>query len=78
MANTINPGDRIKDNDPRMGDRVLTVLRITPAGPFGGHQWAVCAHPLFRGREIRIRPDRIHTDGKPRRTGFTLLESANG
>lgn len=74
----LKPGDRIKDNDPRMGHRVLTVRRITPAGPFGGHQWAVCAHPLFRDREIRIRLDRIHADGKPRRTGFTLLEPSHG
>lgn len=65
----------VKDNDPRTPNRVLTVRWITPSGPFGGPQWAVCSDGVTR-REHRIRLDRIYTDGKPRRTGFTLLTEA--
>lgn len=72
-------GNRIRDNDPRMGNRVLRVERITEAGPFGGHRWAVCRRTVGNdAREHRIRLDRIKSDGKPRRGGFTLLQRPGG
>jgi hypothetical protein len=58
----LKPGDRIKDNDPRM-DRVLSVARVSAEYVYAN--WA--------GRESRIRKDRIYTDGKPRRSGFSVI-----
>lgn len=61
-------GDRIKDNDPRMSHhRVLTVSQVLPNG--------VAAHTM--GRVFCILRRRIHTDGKPRRSGFSLLPRAD-
>jgi len=58
-------GDRIKDNDPRMGTaRVLQIFEILPH--------IVLAENVV-GRVFRILRRRIHTDGKPRRSGFDLL-----
>jgi hypothetical protein len=58
-------GDRIKDNDPRQEGRVLTITEVSPTrvratreGPFP---------------KVSILKERIHTDGKPRRTGFSLV-----
>lgn len=65
----IRVGDRIKDNDKRMGNRRLTVLELT--------ETHAIAKPDYWHLTTRIRLDRIHTDGKPRRTGFSLLEPAN-
>lgn len=61
----VGVGDRIKDNDPRIGDRVLTVARIG-----GGFLWAYRAKGH---REYRIKINRVYTDGKPRRSGFSKL-----
>lgn len=57
-------GDKIRDNDPRMGtNRVLTIAEISD-----GYVVAVSW-----GRRFRIRADRIHADGKKRRSGFDLI-----
>lgn len=72
---TIKPYDRIKDNDPRTPNRVLTVREVRGQNP--NRTYAVCTDD-FTKREYRIRIDRIHTDGKPRRSGFTLLEPSHG
>lgn len=63
----IKIGDRLKDNDPRMGNRVLRVV--------GVYQWGVCAVDSM-GRERDYLMRRIHTDGKPRRGGFDLVRAA--
>lgn len=65
-------GDRIRDNDPRMKGRVL---RVTFVGAVTGIQ----AEDSI-GRLRWYDPERIHTDGKPRRTGFSLVaaKSAEG
>jgi hypothetical protein len=59
-------GNKIKDNDSRMysGNRVLTIIEIDET-----HVTAQQGnlHP------VRIRKDRIYSDGKQRRTGFTLI-----
>lgn len=61
-------GDTIRDNDPRMysGNRLLVIVEIGDT-----HITAVQGnlHP------VHIRKDRIHTDGKQRRSGFTLIAS---
>lgn len=64
----VKVGDRIKDNDPRMSYRVLTILSMNDthvwASPRGGPTW-----------KVRISRARIHTNGKPRRSGFSLIPS---
>jgi len=58
------PGDQIRDNDRRKDDRVLTITRVGD-----GRVYAVDD----KGREYRYFTSRIHTDGKPRNYGFSLL-----
>jgi len=61
-------GDLIRDNDPLYrGKRVLVVLRVVSSGTA---EYAIAA-PIRR--ETRIRLDRIHTDGRPRRSGWSLV-----
>jgi hypothetical protein len=54
----------MKDNDPRMGNRVLTIIEILPNG--------VAAKDRMGRIRLYLRKH-IHTDGKPRRGGFDLL-----
>lgn len=61
-------GDRIKDNDPRMGSRYLRVKELLPNG-------VLAEHPIS-GRVFAILRRRIHTDGKPRRSGFSVMRQA--
>lgn len=70
MKYEVKVGDRIKDNDPRTSGRVLIVEEVVPGHP---HSYANCVDAHNPQRKPRIRLDRIYTDGKPRRTGFTLL-----
>lgn len=59
-------GDKIKDNDPRISwNRVLRVERIEA-------QFAYCSNT--HGPNVRINVARIHSDGKPRRTGFSVVQ----
>ena len=62
-------GDVLRDNDPRMGPRRLTITSlglVTERGPE-----RVCAKDRH-GREFWISAKRIYADGKQRRTGFDL------
>lgn len=63
-------GDKIKDNDPRVGDRILEITGFED-GKFGEKR--VLAKTPF-GATVKIMMRRIHTDGKPRRSGFDLVE----
>ena len=67
---TIKAGDRIKDNDPRMPNRVLVVKCIS-----SNALWVVRAEEVGnpKAREIRIARHRIYTDDKPRRSGFSVV-----
>jgi hypothetical protein len=58
-------GSKLKDNDPRCAGRVLTVTEVLPNG--------VAAKDLT-GRSRLYLLQRIHTDGKPRRSGLSLIE----
>ena len=61
----LKPGDRIKDNDPRVSfNRILEVVEILPNGAtvLDGN-----------GRRFRLLRNRIFLDSKPRRTGFSRL-----
>ena len=62
--NDFLPGDLIKDNDPRMGDRVLMVIKAD-----GERVEAVNTS----GRRVKINRKRIFFDSKPRRYGFNVL-----
>ncbi len=58
-------GDKLKDNDPRMRNRVLTIVGILPNG--------VAAQDC-RGKIRGYLGKHIHADGKPRRSGFSLVK----
>lgn len=60
----LQPGMKIRDNDPRVGLRILTVDRID-----GDRVQCSDKH-----RSVIVNAKRIHTDGKPRRSGFSLVE----
>ena len=60
----MNVGQKIKDNDPRVGNRVLKII------DFDGDYVIAKQGNLH---SVRIRADRIYSDGKPRRSGFALL-----
>lgn len=59
-------GDRIIDNDPRIPyKRELKIVEIFPSG-------YVLAESKS-GRKVTIRGDRIFSDGKYRRSGFSMV-----
>lgn len=57
-------GDLLKDNDPRMGGRVLMVTSILPNG---------CIAVDTMGRKRAYLSKRIFLDGKERKYGFNVL-----
>lgn len=63
MSTELRVGDKIKDNDPRSSHRILTITGLLPNG----------VEAVFAGRVVRILRRRIYTDGKQRRSGFSLL-----
>lgn len=65
----MKPGDRLHDNDPRMKPRVLTIVGNGLTTDRG--LTSVRARDLG-GRTFSIAVKRIHTDGRPRRSGFDL------
>lgn len=67
MADEIRVGDKIRDNDPRMRGRVLTVVEVLPERVLA--RWYA--------RPSRILRRRIYTDDKPRRTGFSLVREVS-
>lgn len=68
----VQVGDTIIDNDPRMRDRKLTIVRLW--FPLSGTEGAK-AIVRERNREYSILLRRIHTDGKARKSGFSLVQS---
>ena len=63
-------GDLIRDNDPRTPGRVLRVVDMD-FDRFPILHVVACADGYWR--RVRIRLDRIHTDGRPRRSGWSLV-----
>jgi hypothetical protein len=64
----IQIGTRIRDNDPRRtADRVLTIIEIAD------DRQRVVAQKGRRTTSISM--DSIYTDGKPRRTGFSVIHN---
>lgn len=67
MTPTIRIGDVIRDNDPRMPGRFLEVVNVYSKFVSAGNPRATV--PSYEFVPIK----RIHTDGKPRKSGFDLL-----
>lgn len=62
----IKIGARLKDNDPRCKARPPLVIHELRDGK------AHCVSEGY-GPSVKIRLDRIHEDGKLRRSGFSVL-----
>ena len=73
----VKVGDRIRDNDPWMIDRVLVVKAVEEGRRHGQDPATFVIASKHGGddktHQTRIRLDRIHTDGKPRRSGWSLV-----
>lgn len=71
-ALTIEPGDRLKDNDKRVTyNRVLTIEGLHRATD--GSLEKVSARERPGGQLVRISVKRIFAEGKARASGFTLI-----
>lgn len=58
-------GQIYRDNDPRFPNRLLRVFRVDET-----HAWL---DPMTGGvLSVRVHRSRLHTDGKPRKSGFSL------
>ena len=70
----LDVGCVIIDNDPRMRQRTLTIRGFVD-GLWTTHEKTVRAlcEPLHGGRYVKINVNSIHTDGKARRSGFSLV-----
>jgi hypothetical protein len=72
----IEIGSKIRDNDPRMPNRELCIVGFV-GGLITAHGRQVKAICELTGvkwkRQFRINVRSIHTDGKPRRSGFSLM-----
>ena len=68
MSIELKPGDRIKDNDPRTANRVLEIIEVRA---LPGLPTLVKASNGVRSTIISL--ERIYTDGKRRRSGFSLV-----
>ena len=63
----INPGTKLKDNEPHMTNRILIVEEVSD-------RFVFCRNTLPSFPKVRIDKNRIFTDGKPRRSGFSVVE----
>lgn len=66
-------GDMLKDNDKRCAYRRLTIIAL---GVRGTHGIERVQAKTNIGRAVWIDTRRIHTDGKPRKSGFDLIRVA--
>ena len=69
-------GDKIRDNDPRMNGRVLTIERIWHPMSMALPSKLVCRDGIGRVRYIQLKL--VHSDGKARRSGFDLIPALSG
>lgn len=63
-------GLEIVDNDPRMGSRTLEISKVEGNYLFAKRR----TRAGLDSREIRILKRRVYTDGKPRKSGFSLKQ----
>jgi hypothetical protein len=59
----LEKGQILYDNDPRYPGRKLEVVRVEVS-------YAICKSGT---RQMRVRLDRIHSDGAPRRSGYSMV-----
>ena len=71
--NDLAVGQRYRDNDPRMKDRVLTITGFCGDRQRLGRVKAICVD--VTGKEGPIDISRFHVDGKSRRSGFSLVST---
>lgn len=64
MSDELKVGDKLKDNDPRVVNRTVIVVEVLPNG--------VIATDTIGNKRTYLR-HRIHTDGKPRKSGLSLI-----
>jgi hypothetical protein len=64
VSDELKIGDRIRDNDPRMRERVLKIVEILPNG--------VAAKDSM-GRVFVYLRRRVFVDGRPRRYGLNRI-----
>jgi hypothetical protein len=57
----LKPGQILRDNDPRYHGRKVEVVRVEGS-------YAVC---MCGPRQVKVHLDRIFSDGKPRRSGYS-------
>jgi hypothetical protein len=57
----LKAGQILYDNDPRYRGRKVEVVRVEGS-------YAVC---MCGPRQVRVRLDQVHSDGKPRRSGYS-------
>lgn len=72
----VQPGQTYTTNDPRGGPNVR-VERVDTTGSAGSGRpsaWVVDALTGARGRWVQLKA--LHTDGKPRRSGYSLAKEA--
>lgn len=62
-AAMVQPGMKLRDNDPRFKGRVVTVKSVL--GDYAQYQAGK--------RTAKIRLDRIYDDGKERKSGFSVV-----
>ena len=62
-------GTRLKDNDPRMPMRAIHEVRSVHSNG----QVFICPSGGSRNQWFSILRTRIHTDGKPRRSGWNVI-----
>ena len=66
---SVKKGDRLKDNDPRMPNRVMVIYSVSEARVF-------LRNPNIEWDRTSVRRDKIYPAGKTRRSGWSLMESA--
>lgn len=71
---TLTLGTRIKDNDPRLEIVVKTIDRYWSRAAGSTTDPADATHVITCTGQTRIRIDRIHTDGKIRRSGWSVVK----
>lgn len=67
QTTNLRPGMLIRDNDPRMPDRVLCIVG------FDAKDRVIAARKDGSGKSYISRKF-VHTDSKPRRSGWSLVQ----
>lgn len=72
-ATDIQPGQIYQDNDPRMKERRVRIIRVLPNG--ASYQPCDANGRGTTHRTYTALARRFYDDGKPRKSGFSLIVS---